>query len=127
MRTFENDIAGKGTGTTFNAITGAQLKEFPIPLPPLPEQHQIVSEIETRFSVADKIEKTVDHTLKQAERLRQSILKKAFEGRLVPQDPTDEPTDKLLERIKAERAKLEYNKKGREKPQKRAHRGSYRL
>lgn len=116
MRTFENDIAGKGTGTTFNAITGAQLKQIPIPLPPLPEQHQIVSEIETRFSVADKIERTVDHSLKQAERLRQSILKKAFEGKLVPQDPTDEPTDKLLERIKAERAKLEYNKKVGENP-----------
>ena len=41
--------------------------------------------------------------MKEAERLRQSILKIAFEGRLVPQDPTDEPAEKLLERIKAER------------------------
>jgi len=77
-----------------------------IPLPPLHEQHKIVEEIERRFSVADEIEKTVDQSLKQAERLRQSILKKAFEGRLVPQDLTDEPAEKLLERIKAEKAKL---------------------
>jgi len=76
-----------------------------IPLPPFPEQHRIIEEIECRFSVADQIEKTVDHSLKQAERLRQSILKRAFEGKLVPHDPNDEPAEKLLERIKEERAK----------------------
>jgi len=43
--------------------------------------------------------------LKKAERLRQSILKKAFEGKLVAQDPSDEPAEKLLERIKADKAK----------------------
>ena len=75
------------------------------PLPPLPEQHRIVEEIERRFSVADQIEKAVEHGLKKSERLRQSILKRAFEGRLVPQDPNDEPAEILLERIKEERAK----------------------
>jgi type I restriction enzyme S subunit len=69
------------------------------------EQHEIVSEIERRFSTADDIEKTVDHSLKQAERLRQSILKQAFEGKLVPQHPSDEPAERLLERIKAGRTK----------------------
>ncbi|MDO8551013.1 MAG: restriction endonuclease subunit S, partial [Ignavibacteria bacterium] len=47
------------------------------------EQHQIVEEIESRFSVADKLEQTIDENLKKAETLRQSILKKAFEGKLV--------------------------------------------
>jgi type I restriction enzyme S subunit len=75
------------------------LSKIILPLPPLPEQYQIVEEIERRFSVADEVEKVIDNSLKQAERLRQSILKKAFEGKLVPQDPNDEPAEKLLKRI----------------------------
>lgn len=53
----------------------------------------------------EQIERIVDQSLKQAERLRQSILKRAFEGKLVPQDPNDEPAEKLLERIKIDKAK----------------------
>ena len=86
-------------------ITKGKFEESRIVLPPLPEQHRIVEEIERRFSVADQIEKTVDHSLKQAERLRQSILKRAFEGKLVPQDPNGEPAEKLLERIRQERVR----------------------
>ena len=103
MRAYEDALAGKGTGTTFNAITGSQLKTFEIPLPPLPEQQAIVSEIESRLSVADEVEKTVTVELKRAEQLRQSILKKAFSGKLVPQDPNDEPASVLLERTKAQK------------------------
>ena len=84
-------------------ITLTDVSNYNIPLPPLSEQHQIVSEIERRLSVADQLEKVVEQSLKQAERLRQSILKQAFEGKLVPQDPTDEPAEKLLERIKEEK------------------------
>lgn len=87
------------------------LEEAPIPLPPLAEQHKIVEEIDRCFSVADAIEKDVGQSLKQAERLRQSILKRTFEGKLVPQDPTDEPAEELLKRIRAERAKIEAEKK----------------
>jgi len=79
------------------------LEKAAVPLPPFPEQHRIVEEIERRFSVADEIEKAAERGLKEAERLRQSILKKAFEGKLVPQDPSEEPAEKLLERIKAEK------------------------
>jgi type I restriction enzyme S subunit len=84
-------------------ITLTDVSCYNIPLPPLLEQHQIVAEIESRLSVADQLEKVVEQSLKQAERLRQSILKQAFEGKLVPQDPTDEPAEKLLERIKKEK------------------------
>lgn len=69
------------------------------------EQEKIVQEIERHFSIADQIEQTMEQSLKQSGRLRQSILKKAFEGKLVPQDPEDEPAEKLLERIKAEKTK----------------------
>ena len=86
-----------------------------IPLPPILEQHRIVEEIERRFSVVDEVEKAIDNNLKQAEQLRQSILKMAFEGKLVPQDPTDEPAEKLLERIRDEKAKRESEKKVKKK------------
>jgi type I restriction enzyme S subunit len=76
-----------------------------IALPSLDEQHKIAEEIKLRQSVAEDIEKAIAESLMQTERLRQGILKMAFEGRLIPQDPGDEPADKLLERIKEERAK----------------------
>jgi len=87
------------TGTAQPQVTINNAINIELPLPPLAEQHRIVEEIERRFSVADEVEKAIDNSLKQAERLRQSILKKAFEGKLVPQDPNDEPAEKLLKRI----------------------------
>ena len=106
MRTYEGKIAGRGTGTTFDAITGNQLKNFEIPLPSFLEQQVIVSEVGRRLAVADEVEKTVKTELKRAEQLRQSILKQAFSGKLVLQDPNDKPANVLLKRIKA--GKSEY-------------------
>lgn len=59
------------------------LKSFPVPICSLEEQHQIVQEIESRLSVADKMEESISASLQQAEALRQSVLKKAFAGRLI--------------------------------------------
>jgi len=71
------------TGTTIKHLTGRELKKIEIPLPPKKEQLLIVDELESKLTVCDKIEETIYQSLKQAETLRQSILKKAFEGKLV--------------------------------------------
>ena len=84
-------------------LSVSKVSVLPIPLPPLAEQRRIVAEVERRLSVVQQAEATVEASLARAERLRQSILKQAFSGRLVPQDPDDEPASVLLERIKAER------------------------
>jgi type I restriction enzyme S subunit len=70
-------------GVNQSNINGTKLKSYPVSLPPLEEQTKIVQEIESRLSVADKMEESINQSLQQAEALRQSILKKAFEGRLV--------------------------------------------
>lgn len=69
--------------TAQQAIYLRDIKEVQLPLPPIEEQHQIVQEIESRLSVCDKIEETITDSLKQAEALRQSILKETFEGKLL--------------------------------------------
>ena len=83
---------------------GAQRAEsWAVGIPPIPEQRRIVAEVERRLSVIQQAEAAVDASLQRAERLRQSILKRAFCGELVPQDPDDEPASVLLERIRAQR------------------------
>lgn len=94
---------GKQT-TNLASINSTKLKSLPVPIPPKAEQSRLVAEVERRLSLVDESESLVDADLKRCSRLRQSILKWAFEGKLVDQDPTDEPASVLLERIRAERA-----------------------
>ena len=89
-------------GSTRDFLNQTILKQIIFPLPPLVDQSQIVAEIESRLSVCDKLEQIVDENLNKAQALKQSILKKAFAGQLVPQDPDDESASVLLECIKAE-------------------------
>jgi type I restriction enzyme S subunit len=103
----------KTDGVNQSNINGEKLGNYPFPLCSLAEQQAIVQEIETRLSVCDKIEQDIETNLKKAEALRQSILKKAFDGKLLNEKELAEvrgaedwePTEVLLERIKAERAR----------------------
>ncbi|MCY4593179.1 MAG: restriction endonuclease subunit S [Bryobacterales bacterium] len=74
-----------------------------VPIPSIEEQHLIVQRVEQQLSQADSLMSQVESHIDEAEVLRQSILSRAFSGRLVPQDPNDEPASVVLDRIKAER------------------------
>jgi type I restriction enzyme S subunit len=98
-------MAGRARTTAGQTgISGTDIRDMPVPLPPTAEQEQIVTEVERRLSVIGFTEAQIEANLRRASRLRQSILKEAFAGKLVPQDPTDEPASALLERIRQERA-----------------------
>lgn len=94
-----------------------RVEVFPIPLNSLEEQKEIVKRVDALFKTADEIEVRYKKAKAYVDKLTQSILAKAFRGELVPQDPNDEPAEKLLERIRAEREKLskEKNKSRKEK------------
>lgn len=91
-------------GATRDGINTIQLLEMPVSVPPLCEQYRIVADVESRLSIIEQAETTVATSLKRVGRLRQSILRQAFCGQLVPQDPDDEPASVLLEHIREERA-----------------------
>ena len=85
------------------------LRSFPVPLAPAEEQEVIVDAVEDQFSVLDHLEKDLEMKLESTAALRQSILLDAFAGRLVPQDPSDEPASELLKRIALERDALKFS------------------
>jgi type I restriction enzyme, S subunit len=79
------------------------LRELLIPLPSIQEQVVIAESVEDQISVVEHLEADLDAKMKSAQGLRQAILRHAFTGQLVPQDPNDEPALELLKRIAAER------------------------
>ncbi|MDR2821537.1 MAG: restriction endonuclease subunit S [Mycoplasmataceae bacterium] len=82
-------------------------------LPPLKEQKRVIEKIEKELYNIKNMVKTIDESLNEAQKLRHSILKKAFEGKLVKQQSDDEPVEKLLERIKVKKTKSKSNKKNK--------------
>ena len=156
IRAFEEQLDSLGTGTTFKAISRKQLEPFPLPLPPLAEQHRIVAEVDELMGLIDRLETAQssreaarvagrDSALAAlrnaatpqevgvawtciAERmddlftdpadlvpLREAVLQLAVRGRLVEQEPDDEPAGRLLELIVAEKAELVKKKKVRKR------------
>lgn len=84
-----------------HTLSISKVSGLPLPIPPMQEQHAIVAEYDRQNSLADALRATTKASLRRAERLRQSILERAFRGELVPQDSNDEPAEALLARLKA--------------------------
>ncbi|KKO20484.1 MAG: restriction endonuclease subunit S [Candidatus Brocadia sp.] len=88
-------------------ISQPQIASLKVPVPTLPEQHEIVRRVDALFKKADEIEARYKKAEAFVDKLSQSILAKAFRGELVPQDPNDEPASELLKRVKEERVARE--------------------
>jgi type I restriction enzyme, S subunit len=95
-----------GSGNNQKALNKERVSDLKLPICDILEMNAIVSFFDEKLSVTDQLDQTLTAALQQAETLRQSILKKAFSGQLVPQDPSDEPASELLKRIQAEKAAL---------------------
>jgi len=91
----------RGSGSGPQALNCQRVRELPFVLPPLPEQQEVVRRVEGLFALADQIEARFTKARAQVDKLTPSLLAKAFRGELVPQDPNDEPAEKLLERIQS--------------------------
>ena len=101
------DISSRVVGTAIKNLHLRDMRVLAVPFAPLDEQKEIVRLVDNYFELADTIEAQVKKAQARVDNLTQSILAKAFRGELVPQDPNDEPADKLLERIAQARVEAE--------------------
>ena len=120
-REFVNDMSNNTSGVNLPRVSTKYIENYLVPLPSLDEQAQIVKEIDSRLSVCDAVEQQIKDSLSQAEALRQSILKRAFEGKLLTEEEIKacqleedyEPAAVLLGKIKAEKEALKPVKKSK--------------
>jgi type I restriction enzyme S subunit len=108
---FRMFVAALNTGSLIQHMFTSQLKAFVFPLPPLAEQERIAAEVERLTTIGEFGNASADHAARRVRALRQAVLEWAFQGRLVDQDPTDEPAETLLARIRAVRASDAHAKK----------------
>ena len=92
----------KSDGVSQSNINAKKLAAFEFDLPSVDEQREIVRRVESLFALADTVKARYEHACGRLEKLTSSLLAKAFRGELVPQDPNDEPAEKLLERVSAQ-------------------------
>jgi type I restriction enzyme S subunit len=90
----------RGGGSGPQALNCQRVRELPFILPPLPEQQEIVRRVEALFALADQLEARLAVAQRQVDQLTPALLARAFAGKLVPQNPNDEPASALLEKIK---------------------------
>jgi type I restriction enzyme S subunit len=95
------------------SISLSKIKLLPVPVPPRDQQDTLVAEAERHLTLLDRAERAALDALGRTRRLRRSLLAEAFAGRLVLQDPKDEPSSVLLERISAQRAAEPRTRRGR--------------
>ncbi len=114
IRGVRTRIEAYAPATAQRNINLTTLENLVVPLAPVTEQKALVASLSAQLSILDQTEADIDINLQKSEALRQSILKKAFAGELVPQDPADEPAAALFARIRAERA-AQPNKPARKK------------
>ena len=107
---FLNQVSAESHGVTRIRTSLNKLKTYFIPIPPLSEQHRIVAKIEELLPYIERYGKAEEHLTALnttfPEALKKSILQEAVQGKLVPQNPDDEPASVLLERIRAEKQEL---------------------
>jgi len=96
---FVKDLKASLQGVDQPFINKPRLLDIAVPLAPLEEQPHVVEEIERRLSVIDTVKQQIEQNTQYVETARRAILKKAFTGRLVAQDPREEPASEALERI----------------------------
>ena len=92
-------LISKATGSTVTHVNMENIRSLASPLPPLQEQSRIVESIEHWLSLVDCIEESNNNLQEAIKQTKSKILDLAIHGKLVPQDPTDEPASKLLKRI----------------------------
>ena len=105
------DMYKRASGTTFKEISGTRFGETVIPLPPLEEQSRIAAKIAQLFALLRKVESSTQQYAKLQTLLKSKVLDLAMRGKLVEQEPNDEPASVLLEKIKAEKEQLIKEKK----------------
>lgn len=104
LQSLRKQIEDAAYGGAQPNISPAKIGALPFNCPPVPEQHEIVRRVEQLFAFAEALEARVATAQAQVNRLTPSLLRKAFRGELVPQDPNDEPATELLKRIQTTRA-----------------------